>query len=81
MVLLGLDSSPFLSILISLVWSHVSLNKCVQMQVHVVVVLVVCACVNINLVLASDLFVLVILYIDLSPEGDRVRVAHDGRTV
>ena len=45
-----------LSILISLAWSHVSLN-CVHMQVHVVVVLMLRAHVNFNLVFASGLFV------------------------
>ena len=32
-----------LSSLVSLAWSHVSLNNCVHMQVHVVVVLMLCA--------------------------------------
>ena len=45
-----------LSSLISLAWSHVSLN-CVHMQVHVVVVLILRAHVNFNLVFASGLFV------------------------
>ena len=47
-----------LSSLISLAWSHVSLNNCVHMQVHVVVVLMLRAYVNFNLVFASDLFVI-----------------------